>query len=344
MEFRLLNQEIDSLRSSLHERAGTLEQPQAFASIITTDREMYGLFRYLECIADSRANLLIEGETGTGKELFARAVHDLSGRTGPFVAVNVAGLDDTAFSDTLFGHVRGAYTGADDKRAGMLAAARAGTLLLDEVGDLGMTAQVKLLRLLQSGEYYPLGSDVVQHADVRIIAATNELLADKCRAGTFRKDLYYRLCTHRVSIPPLRERRADLERLVPHFVAQAAADTGCSPPNIPPETYLLLANYPFPGNVRELQAMIIDAVSCSTGPVLSLRSLQKHVGASVEHAGGDAECPESLSDASVLPTINQMKQRLIEEALRRTAGNQSQAAALIGVTQQTISRHLRKES
>ncbi len=180
----------------------------AFTEIITQDRALFAIFRYLEVVAPSPQPVLITGETGTGKELIARALHRLSQRPGELVAVNVAGLDDTLFSDTLFGHARGAYTGADRPREGLVAGAAGGTLFLDEIGDLTVPSQVKLLRLLQDGAYYPLGADRSRQSRARIVVATNCDVAQAVAAGAFRKDLYYRLRTHQLQLPPLRRRTA----------------------------------------------------------------------------------------------------------------------------------------
>ena len=168
---------------------------------------MLSVFRYIEAIAHSSEPVLITGESGVGKELLAKAVHLASASTKPWVAVNVAGLDDNAFSDSLFGHVKGAFTGADKPRAGLVEKAAGGVLFLDEIGDLESASQIKLLRFIQEGEYYPLGSDQPKTAHARLVFATNHDLVKKMEAGTFRRDLYYRLQTHLVTIPPLRERR-----------------------------------------------------------------------------------------------------------------------------------------
>jgi two-component system nitrogen regulation response regulator GlnG len=191
----------------------------------------------------------------------ARALHTLSQRPGELVAVNVAGLDDTLFSDTLFGHARGAYTGADRQREGLLTTAADGTLFLDEIGDLTVPSQVKLLRLLQDGVYYPLGADRPRQSRARVIVATNADVTQRVAAGSFRRDLYYRLRTHHLQLPPLRDRLGDLPLLVRHFVDASARVLNKGVPAIPPALYALLKSYRFPGNVRELEAMVFDAVT-----------------------------------------------------------------------------------
>jgi DNA-binding NtrC family response regulator len=257
LEHRELRDENARLRSKLLEQ--DLEQPRAFAHLITADASMIRVFAYLEVIARGSHPALITGETGTGKELIARALHELSGRRGPFVAVNVAGLDDTMFSDTLFGHRPGAFTGASGTRRGMIEQAGRGTLFLDEIGDLAEASQVKLLRVLQEREYHTLGDDVPKRLEARVIAATHQDLS------RLRRDLYFRLRSYHVRIPPLRERLGDLPLLINHIVREAAQDLGKQPPVVPERLYRVLGRYDFPGNVRELRAMVFDAVARHTG-------------------------------------------------------------------------------
>ncbi|HYK02570.1 MAG TPA: sigma-54 dependent transcriptional regulator [Thermoanaerobaculia bacterium] len=260
LEHRELRDENARLRSKLLEQ--DLEQPRVFANLITADASMIRVFAYLEVIARGSHPALITGETGSGKELIARALHDLSGRRGPFVAVNVAGLDDTMFSDTLFGHRPGAFTGASGTRRGMIEQAGRGTLFLDEIGDLAEASQVKLLRVLQEREYHTLGDDVPKRLEARVIAATHQDLS------RLRRDLYFRLRSYHVRIPPLRERLGDLPLLVNHIVREAAQDLGKQPPVVPERLYRALGRYDFPGNIRELRAMVFDAVARhTTGPL-----------------------------------------------------------------------------
>ena len=227
-----MRREYQEMSSRLVSRE--LRHPEAFAGIVTGDRSMLDIFSYVEAVAKSPQPLLITGESGVGKELIARAAHSLSGCRGKLVTVNVAGLDDTVFSDTLFGHLRGAFTGAEQSRRGMVEEAGDGTLFLDEIGDLSIPSQVKLLRLLQEGEYFPLGSDVPKRLKARVVVATHQNLLEKEQAGTFRRDLYYRLRTHHVQLPPLRERRGDIPLLLDHFLAEAAHTLGRKKPTPPP--------------------------------------------------------------------------------------------------------------
>lgn len=253
------HQEVSSLKECLlNDR---LEHAEAFAGIKTTCRKMRSIFQYTEVVACSSQPVLITGETGVGKELFAQAIHLISRARGPFVSINVAGLDDAMFSDTLFGHKKGAFTGADQYRDGLVGKAATGTLFLDEIGDLSELSQVKLLRLLQEREYYPVGSDLVKTCSARIILATNVNLPERIREGRFRRDLFYRLCAHQIHIPALRERREDIPLLFDHFINEAAGHFGRSIPAVSPDLIQALAHYDFPGNVRELQARVSDAVA-----------------------------------------------------------------------------------
>jgi len=323
-----------------------LQDPDAFGEIITVSPNMRKIFRYLEAAARSPKAVLVTGESGTGKELVARVVHRLSGKTGDFVPVNVSGLDDTIFSDTLFGHTRGAFTGAESQRAGLIEKASGGTLFLDEIGDLQIGAQVKLLRLLQEGEYYPLGSDRAHRSGARIVAATNADLHQKQKDGTFRKDLYYRLMAHHAQIPPLRERREDIPPLAQHFLTESAAALGRPKPGLPRELIVLLSNYAFPGNVRELQSVIYDAVSRNEGGTLSVAHIRDYLRRQQEHNGampqGTTADGRNISYAEPFPSLKEVEDFFISEALHRAEGNQSLAASMLGVSQSTLSRRLRK--
>jgi DNA-binding NtrC family response regulator len=317
--------------------------PEAFAGIVTRDRAMRALFSYVEAVARSPHPLLVTGESGVGKELIARAAHELSGCRGPLVAVNVAGLDDTVFADTLFGHVRGAYTGADQPRRGIIEEAADGTLFLDEIGDLSIGSQVKLLRFLQEGEYLPLGSDRPKRVKARVIVATHQDLAAKERAGAFRRDLYYRLRTHRVHVPPLRERKGDIALLLDHFLDEAARSLGKKKPTPPKQLPQLLATHDFPGNVRELQAMVFDAVSVHHDRVLSMETFlaalgQRDAKAPAGDAAGDKNPFNGLER---LPRFDEVLELLIQEAMARADGNQTIAARLLGITQPALSKRLK---
>ena len=318
---------------------GALAHPEAFAGIVTRSRAMFSVFAYIEAVAKSSQPLLVTGESGVGKENVVRAVHAVSGREGPFVAVNVAGLDDTVFADTLFGHVRGAYTGAEAPRKGMVEEAAGGTLFLDEIGDLSIASQVKLLRLLQEGEYFALGSDLPKRLSARVVVATHRDLAVEEAGGRFRRDLYYRLRTHQTRIPPLRERREDIEPLARHFASEAARAMDKPVPALPRELAACLAGYAFPGNIRELRAMIFDAVSLTTGPTLALAG----IGAATGHCDACRDAPPAnlFAGCERLPTFSEAADLLVTEAMARAGGNQTLAARLLGISQPALSKRLK---
>ncbi len=339
IEFNSLKQENQRLRSKM---LATRSQHAAFDEIITNDPAMFKLVDYLEAVSPSRHPVLIRGESGTGKELIARAVHQLSRPQQPLVAVNVAGLDDDMFTDTLFGHVAGAFTGASSKRSGMVEQAANGTLFLDEIGDLSLHSQVKLLRLVQECEFLPVGSDKVKQSQARIVCATNVDLEQRMSDGMFRADLYYRLSTHQVVVPPLRERRADLPLLVNYFVDQASADLAKPRPTVKKELIDLLCCYPFPGNVRELQAMIYDVLSRYHSGVLPLNGFREKILSTP--TAGVTELAEEMTFPELLPSLQEMSRLLVEEAMRRAQGNQRTAAALLGISQQALSKRLKKMS
>ncbi len=344
LSFQELKRENQSLRRHmLHE---DLEHPDVFQNIVTGNKKMLTIFHYVESVATTSQPVLIRGETGVGKELIARTIHALSGLKGKFVAVNAAGLDDTVFSDTLFGHVKGAFTGADTPRAGLIEQANGGTLFLDEIGDLTQASQVKLLRLLQEGEYFALGADTPRTANTRIIAATNQSLSELLNEGRFRKDLNYRLRTHRIYIPPLRERLDDIPLLLDHFLTLAASRLDKSKPVVPRELVPMLATYSYPGNIRELEAMVFDAVSRYRSGVLSLDSFTIHIHGEPSHgdlppASGENGGDPLITFSHRLPTIKEATHLLIREALNRSDGNQSRAARMLGISQQALSKRLK---
>ncbi|MDX2019267.1 MAG: sigma-54 dependent transcriptional regulator [Deltaproteobacteria bacterium] len=353
LETSALRQEAAALRSSYFQQE--LKDPKAFESIITADPAMLRIFTYLEAASKGFQPVLISGETGTGKELMARALHESSGRKGPFVAVNVAGLDDEMFSDTLFGHVPGAFTGAVGTRKGMIEAAAAGTLFLDEIGDLSEASQVKLLRVLQEREYQPLGADVLKPMRARVVAATNRA------ASSLRSDLYYRLRSYHITIPPLRERAGDLRTLLDHFIRLAAEDLGIAVPACPPGLPELLDTYRFPGNIRELQAMVFHAVAQQRGGQLFLSAFEEAMDPGQrrtilpaqpappparDHTDAMMTSPPREHDLILQPDdIERLERENIMRALEKTqwkvAGNQG-AAALLGLRPSTLASKMKK--
>ena len=342
-EFFELRRENLLLRDSLVR--GGLRHPEAFAEIVTGDAGMQALLRYAEAIAETSKPVLIRGETGVGKELVARAIHRLSGRKGELVAVNLAGLDDNLFADTLFGHARGAYTGAESVRKGLVDKARDGSLFLDEIGDLSVASQIKLLRLVQEEEYFPLGSDVPAKSSARLIVATNRDLDKLLAEEAFRSDLYYRLLLHHLEIPPLRKRKQDIPLLVSYFLETGARELGRPATAVPPGLIDLLAGYDFPGNVRELRSLLLDALSRAEGGELSLEAFRNIPGFSGPPASPsrDASSLAALyTSLDRLPTVRDAESMLIAAALKRAGGNRTLAARLLGISRQTL--HRRRES
>jgi DNA-binding NtrC family response regulator len=343
IEIRELQRENRLLRA--HVLSDQLEHPDAFSEIITNSGTMRSIFQYIEAISNSPQPVLVTGETGVGKELVAKAIHILSNRKGNFVPVNVAGLDDNVFADTLFGHKKGAFTGADQARSGLIEQASGGTLFLDEIGDLSPSSQVKLLRLLQDGEFFPLGSDIAKHSDARIVVATNQNLETLQESGKFRKDLYYRLCAHHTHIPPLRDRQEDLPLLVNYFLEEASKVLGKEKPSPPAELWALLATYSFPGNIRELQSMIFDAVSRHKSGQFSLDVFKSYIGQ--RNVTLDTDHTEPLMVASSLrekvDTISQMTEKqMIIDALIKTNQNRTKAAELLGISRRTLQNKIKE--
>lgn len=325
---------------------GKVERPECFEEIITQNKAMSSIFQYIEAIALSSRPILITGESGVGKELVARSIHRLSGQSGSLISVNVSGLDDSMFSSTLFGHERGAYTGAESKRSGVVEKASYGTLFLDEIGDLSIPSQVKLLRLLQEGEYFPLGSDVLKRMNARVVVATHQDLAASQATGKLRKDLYYRLCSHHVHLPPLRDRKDDIGLLLDYFLEQAAEEFEKKTPTYPKELPVLLKSYPFPGNVRELKGMVYDAMSVHKSKMLSMeafkRAMAKLSSLSVETVGSQNNTV--FATDLPLPHLKEVADLLVQEAMNRSQGNQSLAARLLGISQPALNKRLKKQS
>jgi two-component system response regulator HydG len=283
--------------------------------------------------APSQATVLVLGETGTGKELLARYIHERSARArGPFVAVNCAAIPETILESELFGHERGAFTGATSRKEGRFARAAGGTLFLDEIGELSASVQVKLLRVLQEGEYEPLGGNT-QKADVRIVAATNRDIVAEVGAGRFREDLYYRLNVIAIVSPPLRARREDIALLVDHFLGKYCAKNGRV--RLQPTRGAIdrLVDYPWPGNVRELENVIERAVVLSRDETLSEADLPEHVSAAAPSAS-------TQLTFEIGTPLEEIELRVIRETLRRTRGDKSVAAQLLGISTRTIYRKL----
>jgi len=348
LEITEIKNENEMLKQSLLREK--IEHPEAFTEIITRCNVIESIFKYIEAIAKTNLPVLVTGETGVGKELFAKAIHTVSERKGELVSVNVAGVDDNFFSDTLFGHKKGAFSGADTERKGLIEKADDGTLFLDEIGDLSVESQVKLLRLLQDSHYYPLGSDIAKLSNARIIVATHRDIKTMQANSTFRQDLYYRLKSHHIIIPPLRERKIDLPYLVDHLILKASEELGKKRPAVPKELYTLLGNYPFPGNVRELEGMIFDAISVHTSGILSLESIRQKINDYDQERNNKFSAPNSVNHQTDeliyfpgrFPTLKETEETLIEEALKRADGNQTIAAELLGISRRALNNRLRR--
>ena len=283
--------------------------------------------------APSSATVLVLGESGTGKELLARFIHERSARAkGPFVAVNCAAIPESILEAELFGHERGAFTGAFARREGRFAKAAGGTLFLDEIGELSPAVQVKLLRVLQEGEYEPVGGDTVR-ADVRVVAATNKDLRAEVSAGRFREDLFYRLNVIAITSPPLRARRDDIPLLVDHFLGKYCKKNARARLVAPPEVVALLTEYSWPGNVRELENVIERAVVLCRGTRLEVGDLPD----TLHEARGEEA---STVTFNVGTPLDEVERRLLRETLRYAKGDKSVAAQLLGISTRTIYRKL----
>jgi DNA-binding NtrC family response regulator len=303
--------------------------------IIGRSRAMEDIIRRAERVAETKSTVLISGETGTGKELVARAIHDRSAqRDMPLIKVNCAAIPESLLESELFGHVRGAFTGATATKKGKFALADGGSIFLDEIGTMSPALQSKLLRVLQEREFEPLGAERTERIDVRVIAATNRDLRQMVADGRFQEDLFYRLNVIPIELPPLRERRDDIPALVEHFVKKHAQRIGRRIERIEDGALAALQQYDWPGNVRELENTIERAVVLSTGPVLTTRAISV-MGATAPQATG-------LPSLKLRQNIEWVERETIRRALENARGVKKEAAELMGISQRALSYYLAK--
>lgn len=343
LEQRELRREVSVYRAA--QGAGS------FHGLIGGSEAMHRLFSQIRQVAQGSMPVLVLGESGVGKELVARAIHNESPRAdAPFVAVNCAGIPADLMESEFFGHAKGAFTGADRARSGLFAQADGGTLLLDEIAEMPLQLQAKLLRALQEGAIKAVGSDQEQSVDVRIIAATHQDLQERVSQGAFREDLYYRLETLAIQVPPLRERSEDIERLAMYFMEQSAARNGKQGLRFDDAALECLRHYDYPGNIRELANTVERAVTFCNGD----RILVEHLPPRVRDAGSVAGTPAMprgetsgevglLRPGEPLPTLETLQQRYVEHVLLKVEGNKRRAAEILGINRRTLYRWLSPE-
>ena len=333
LEKKLLSRENRRLRSELQSQLRQRE-------LVGTSAAMHRVYELVNQVAETRTNVLISGESGTGKELVARAIHTRSERRErPFVAINCGAIPENLLESELFGHVKGAFTGAVSGKEGLFETADGGTLLLDEVGELPGALQVKLLRVLQERTIRRVGGTSDRRVDVRILAATNRRLEEEVAAGRFREDLYYRLNVIEITIPPLRERIEDVPMLVQHFVDKYARELGKPIREVREEALRLLLAYSYPGNVRELENAVERAVALSKDGLIGEEALPPQILQPPEPASGGRISPTGV-DLEEL--VNEYERGLLLEALRRTKGVKKRAAGLLGISFRSFRYRLEK--
>ncbi|HVM59422.1 MAG TPA: sigma-54 dependent transcriptional regulator [Verrucomicrobiae bacterium] len=330
---RALNsRRIESENVNLREQ---IEQKYGLENIIGEAAAMRAVFETVQQVAPSRATVLITGETGTGKELIAKAIHNLSPRKdGPFIAVHAAALPSSLLESELFGHEKGAFTGAVERRIGRFELADGGTLFLDEVGELEPPMQVKLLRVLEERAFERVGGSKTLQVDVRLVAATNKTLKKLVSDGKFRDDLFYRLSVVTVDLPPLRERRDDIPLLVRSFLAEFGRENNKQVRELTPEALNVLLAYDWPGNVRELRNAIEQMVVLARSERLTLRDVPAAIRAAAD--------PTKINAVRTGMTVEEAERQLIVQALKETDGNRTKAAQRIGISRRTLHRKLKQ--
>ena len=318
---------------------GELDAAYGFEGIIGDSPAMRHVVALVRQVAPSSIPVLIRGESGTGKELVAAALHKASRRADRrYVTFNAAGQSESLLEDQLFGHVRGAFTGADRDREGVFEFADKGTLFLDEIGDMPLTMQPKLLRVLETGDVVRLGANEQRKTDVRFVSATNRDLGQMAKDGRFREDLYYRIRGAEIVIPPLRERREDIPLLVTHAVGKYAAELGRQRPDVPQPVMMRLVGYDWPGNVRELFNSVHRMVVTAQGPELSLRDVPDEIRSADDATEGQGAVGSSLAGVG----LDKLEKEAIRQTLAMTAGNREQAAQMLGIGERTLYRKLKE--
>ena len=331
IEHKNLKSENELLKKQLYER-------YKLSSFISHSSKMEEVISVSVRVAESKATILITGENGTGKEVLAKSIHFISPRKdGPFVAVNIPALSETLLESELFGHEKGAFTGADKMRKGRFELADKGTIFLDEIGDIPLSIQVKLLRVLQEHQFERVGGTESINIDVRIIAATNHNLANKIKDGSFREDLFYRLNIVSIHIPPLRERREDILPLIDFFLHKYSQENGKSDIEISKEAIDILMKYNYPGNVRELENIIERAVVLARTNILATSDLPL----TVKGVKYEDQLPE-LGKGTLTEQVEALEKRLIYDALKESSGNQTKAGKLLGITERNLRYKLQK--
>ncbi len=325
-----------------------LQETHQFSNIIGKSRVMQAVFQLVQTIAPTTSTVLISGESGTGKELVARAIHFNSPRKDrPFVALNCGALPETLLDSELFGHVRGAFTGADSNKKGLIEVAEKGTVFLDEIGEMSPMVQVKLLRVLQERKFRRLGGTEEIDADIRIIAATNRDLSKLVAEGKFRDDLFYRINVIPVRLPSLRERVEDVPLLAEHFLAKYCTQINRQITGIAPAALRMLQEYSWPGNIRELENAVERAVALETGSIIQAASLPERVQAGAQPGAGTAdgangEAPLPASGFDLERHVEEIEREYIAQALRRAGGVKSRAADLLGMSFRSFRYYMKK--
>jgi transcriptional regulator with GAF, ATPase, and Fis domain/tetratricopeptide (TPR) repeat protein len=338
-DLRAQEEVLTDVRVQLKESQQVAALRYDYRQIVGQAPAMLDLFRILDRVTDTTLPVVIEGESGTGKELVARAIHFHGPRKAkPFISENCAAIPETLLESALFGHARGAFTGADREARGMFAIADGGTLFLDEVAEMSPAMQGKLLRVLQEGEFHRIGSERTEKADVRVLVATNKNLGQMVEEGRFRKDLFYRLSVVRLHLPPLRERREDIPLLLRHFLDKASRPAGSEPKRMEPAALAKLCAYAWPGNVRELENEIARA-GAFAGDTITVADLSTHIQAGQDPVEAIRNEPDSLRLRS---RVERLERQLVREAMNRSQGNQTRASALLGLSRFGLQKKLRR--